>query len=90
MLALLARHARHHVRGKARRRQGRDREVGPRAVIRYEGWYKSDATSKKLRYQVWIHAFAGLPYVRIYDKLIWTENLVLYVVIDPATRPTDG
>ncbi len=61
-------------------------KAGPlRAVIRYEGWYQSDKGAKRLRYQLWIHAFAGLPYVRIYDKMIWTENLVLYVSIDPAT-----
>jgi hypothetical protein len=59
---------------------------GPmRAVIRYDGWYKAASSAKKLRYSVWLHAFAGLPYVRIYDKLIWTENLTLYVSIDTAT-----
>ena len=54
-------------------------------MIRYEGWYKAASGTKKLRYSVWLHAFAGLPYVRIYDKLIWTENLTLYVSIDTAS-----
>jgi len=59
---------------------------GPlRAVLRYEGWYQSESGARKLRYQVWIHAFAGLPYVRVYDKLIWTENLTLFVTVDPKT-----
>jgi len=35
---------------------------GPmRAVIRYDGWYKAASGTKKLRYSVWLHAFAGLP-----------------------------
>jgi|GEM_PF-2842243 len=59
---------------------------GPlRAVLRAEGWYQTEAGDRKLRYVVWLHAFAGLPYVRIYDKLIWTENLTLYVTVDPKT-----
>ena len=59
---------------------------GPlRAVLRYDGWYQAGHGTPKLRYSVWLHAFAGLPFVRIYNKLIWTENLTLYVSIDPAT-----
>ncbi len=55
---------------------------GPmRAVLRYDGWYKTSAGTKKMRYKVWVHAFAGLPYVRIYDKFIWTENTCLLVNI---------
>jgi len=58
---------------------------GPlRAVLRYDGWYQNAEGARKLRYSVWLHAFAGLPYVRIYNKLIWTENLTLYVTIDTA------
>ena len=40
----------------------------------------------EIAYSVWLHAFAGLPYVRIYNKLIWTENLTLYVAIDPQSN----
>jgi len=56
---------------------------GPlRGVLRYDGWYQSAQGARKLRYSVWLHVFAGLPYVRLYNKLIWTENLTLYVAID--------
>ncbi|HEY2841414.1 MAG TPA: hypothetical protein VGJ26_19810, partial [Pirellulales bacterium] len=59
---------------------------GPlRAVLRYDGWYQAKDGAPKLRYSVWLHAFAGLPYMRIYDKLIWTENLTVFVTVDPKT-----
>lgn len=50
---------------------------GPlRVVIRAEGWYApvDGADERLMRYQVRIAAFAGLPYLRIYHTLIWTED----------------
>ncbi|GAG46924.1 unnamed protein product, partial [marine sediment metagenome] len=41
-------------------------ERGPlRAVIRAEGWFVSDAGVPKCRYLVRLHAYAGLPFVRV-------------------------
>lgn len=47
---------------------------GPvRSVVKLEGWYRNARGERRLRFLIRIAGFAGLPYLRIYHTLIWTE-----------------
>ncbi|MBI2823989.1 MAG: hypothetical protein HYX69_04770 [Planctomycetia bacterium] len=59
---------------------------GPiKAVLRVDGKYKVSGGRQMLRYQVWIAAWANSPFVRVYHRLLWDQNLTLRV-----TTPTGG